>query len=226
MPDITSVLERAAAAPTRTPDVEGPRRRQRTTRALAAVGACAAVVVIAVFAVMLQPARTKPRVTTTHPAEQPPASAPLRSHDATIDVASGWQASSEPLAWWLDSPFELFSIATSPLPPSPHRQPNEAACPSEIPQVAVDNIADDGAYLWVGEWRPGVGLYTPSARPPTFDGLTWQPGCELPRGEKSYVGIFRDGTHDYSVTYVLGKDAPPSRQADIDRMLDSLRFDG
>jgi hypothetical protein len=34
----------------------------------------------------------------------------------------------------------------------------------------------------------------------------------------------RDGSHDYSVTFVLGKDAPASRRDDIDKMLDSLHF--
>lgn len=220
MPDITSVLERAAAAPTRMPDVKGPRRRQRWTRVCIATATSLALV----FAFLFVPRNHQhPRVTTVHPAQQPPAPVRLHSHDATIDVLPGWHASSEPLAWWLYSPSELFSIATSPLPPSPHKQPNEAACPSEIPQVAVDSIADDGAYLWIGEWRGGI--YNASPRPAAAQGIILQPGCELPRGEKSYLALLRDGTHDYSVTYVLGKNAPPSRKAEIERMLDSLKFD-
>jgi hypothetical protein len=218
MPDITAVLERAAAPPTGTPDLEGPRRRRRWTRASGALVTSAAVIV---FAVLLVPGSHKRvQVNTLGPAHLPQVA---RSRDATIDVAPGWYATAEPLAWWLFSPVELFSIATNPLPPAPHKQPNEAACASEIPQVAVDNIADDGAYLWIGEWRGG--LYGTSPRPSNSDAMILTPGCALPRGEKSYIGVFRDGTHDYSVTYVLGKNAPPSRRADIDRMLDSLKFD-
>jgi hypothetical protein len=153
-----------------------------------------------------------------------PAATRITSGDAAIDVVSGWYASKEPLAWWLVSPREVFSIATSPLPPSPRKAPNEAACPSEIPQVAVDGIADDGAYLWIGEWHGG--LYQADPRPAASNALILAPGCSLPRGEKAYLALLRDGRHDYSVTFVLGKDAPPSRRDDINRMLDSLRFSG
>ena len=118
-------------------------------------------------------------------------------------------------------PFEVFSIATSPLEPSP-LPGNQAACPSEIPQVAVDGIAPDGAYLWIGEWRGG--LYEPGPRPSTFDGVKLPGLCPLPRGLQAYGGVFRDGTTDFNVTMIFGPDASPARRAEINRMLDSLRF--
>lgn len=222
MPDITTALERAAATPRTEPEIERPLRRQRTRRiATTAVSCC--LIVGGTVAVLTSRHREPVRVALGQVPRLQPATH-LTSHDASIEIMPGWYASSDPLAWWLHSPFELFSIATSPLPPAPHKAANEAACPSEIPQVAVDAIADDGAYLWIGEWRPHEGEYMPSPRPSMSDGLELQPGCTLPRGEKAYLAVLRDGTHDYSVTFVLGKDAPPSRRDDINKMLDSLRF--
>jgi hypothetical protein len=163
--------------------------------------------------------------------ETPPttvALAPVRtsSNGVTIDVLPGWYATKEPLNWWMHSPYELFSIATVPLPPSPHKEPNEAACPSEIAKVAVDNLPADGAYLWIGMWRPAEGLYSTDPRPSKSDITKFQPGCELPRGETALVGNLRDGVHDYPVTVVLGPDASPERRNEINRMLDSLDLSG
>src|SRR5690242_10722597 len=133
MPDITSVLERAAAAPSGAPDVDGPIRRKRWTRATIVATACVLVLFLSVLLVPRGHARvvvsTPPTPPTTLPA---PTSA--TSHGATITVPAGWYASKEPLNWWISSPFELFSISTSPLPASPHVAANEAACPAEIPQ--------------------------------------------------------------------------------------------
>lgn len=221
MPDITSVLERAAATPTRAPDLEVPlrrARRRRVVRDLGVVVVCAAVA----FGVLAYDRSPSRRVRVTGPA--PAVLQTVTSHDADIILAPGWTSSSEPLAWWLHSPFELFSLSTSPLPPSPHLQPNEAACPSEIPAVAVDNLPADGAFLWVGEWRPHEGLYETVPRPSTFSGVVMNAACPLPRGEQAFSAIFRDTARDFTVTYVLGPDAPASRRADIDQMLDSLRF--
>jgi hypothetical protein len=243
MPDITSVLERAAAVPTRGPDIERPLRRQRQARLAAATSVtCAVVAAVVVFAIVLQPQHRNGRVQVEPP---PPVTTATTatSHGASIDVPAGWHVTDKPLAPWLYSPFELFSIATSPLeqaPPltvDPSRctpptgqvlrpiagcNTNQAACPSEIPQVAVDGIAPDGAYLWIGEWRGG--LYEAGPRPSTFDGVTLSDLCALPRGLKAYGGAFRDGTTDFNVTMMFGPDAPPARRAEINRMLDSLRF--
>lgn len=227
MPDVISVLERAAATPTRAPDVESASRRQRRTR-LAVAAAAVVCAACAVFVIALVPSDNRPRVQVAQSPASTTAPAPRTVHsgNATIDVPQGWYTSAEPLAWWLHSPFELFSVSTVPLGQSRHDVGNDAACPSEIPRVAVEGLPDDGAYLWIGEWRPGEGTYQPSPRPTFGDGIVLRPGCDLPRGQKAYLGVYRDGTHDYSVTYVLGKDAPPARKADIARMLNSLRFDG
>jgi hypothetical protein len=242
MPDITSVLERAAATPTRGPDVERPLRRLRRRRIAAATSAaCVMIAGIAVLAIALQPQHRSDRVQVVPP--PPPVSSTATSHGASIEVPAGWHVTTKPLAPWLYSPFELFSIATTPLEPlppvsvDPQRctpptgqvlkpvagcNTNQAACPSEIPQVAVDGIAPDGAYLWIGEWRGG--LYEAAPRPSTFDGVTLHDLCALPRGLKAYGGAYRDGATDFDVTMMFGPDAPPARRADIDRMLDSLRF--
>ena len=218
MPDITSLLERAAATPRAEPDLDRPLQRRRLRQL--GVGALAFATVATVI-VVARPTQHPSRVVVSTPTTTP-ASTTITSEDASIALAPGWYASKEPLAWWLSSPRELFSIATSPLPPSPHKAANEAACPSEIPEVAVDGIADDGAYLWIGEWHGGI--YQAAPRPTSSSALNLSPGCTLPRGERAYVAILRDGTHDYSVTFVLGKDAPPQRRDDINAMLDSLRF--
>jgi hypothetical protein len=222
MPDVTSVLERAAAAPTRSPDIETPARRSRRRRVMRASAAVAVVaaVVIGVLAVG-NTQSSHVRVTGPPPVPQP---ITMTSHDASIDVTPGWSTSTEPLEWWLISPFELFSIATFPLPPSRHDVPNDAACPSEIPAAAVDNLPADGAYLWIGEWVPNEGLYQTAPRPVSFSGVALNPACPLPRGEQAFSSIYRDGARDFTVTYVLGPDAPTSRRDAIDQMLNSLRF--
>ncbi len=242
MPDISSVLERAASAPTRGPDVEGPLRRQQRTRiAVTTSATCAVVAAIAVFAMVLQPQHRKERVQVVEP--PPPVTTTATSHGASIDVPPGWYVTAKPLAPWLSSPFELFSIATTPLEPAPPVSvdpglctpataqtllpvegcdTNQAACPSEIPLVAVDGIDPDGAYLWIGQWRGGI--YEPAPRPSTFDGLELHALCALPRGLRAYGGAFRDGATDFEVTIMFGPDAPAARRAEINRMLDSLRF--
>ena len=66
MPDITSLLERAAAEPIGAPDVEGPYRRARRHRVIAIVAA--AVVVIGTPAFVVLTARsTRPHVVVTTP---------------------------------------------------------------------------------------------------------------------------------------------------------------
>ncbi len=243
MPDISSVLERAAAMPTRGPDVERPLRRRRRRRfAAAASAACVMVAGIAVLASALQPQHRSGRVQVVPP--PPDVSSTATSHGAAIEVPPGWHVTANPLAPWLYSPFELFSIATTPLeqaPPltvDPQRctpptgqalkpvagcNTNQAACPSEIPQVAVDGIAPDGAYLWIGEWRGGLSqARLPSAHVRRRDAP--RPAARCPAVSEAYGGIYRDGTTDFEVTMMFGPDAPPARRADINRMLDSLRF--
>jgi len=222
MPDITSLLERAAAAPGGAPDIERPLQRKRWARAGAALTVCAVVALVVVVA----PGRSKSHVVVSTPptsAEQQPQS--VRRADATIDVLPGWYASDKPLAPWLHSPFELFSISTTPGVQPLANVANCAACASEIPKVAVDAIGTTGAFLWIGEWRPGEGEYEAAPRPNTFDGMVLSPGCNLPHGMKPYIGAFRDGARDFTVSYLIGPDAPASARADIDRMLDTLRLD-
>lgn len=220
MPDITSVLERAAAAPNRAPQVDEPYRHARRARAVRVGVFAVLVVAIAAGTVVVSTRPSGHRVVV----QAQPKPNIASSHDAEITVAPAWSVASTSLAWSLHSPFELFSISTSPLPPSPHLQPNEAACPSEIPAVAVDNLPTDGAYLWIGEWRPSEGLYQAAPRPTTFSGVAMDAECPLPRGEHAFGATYRDGTHDFSVTYVLGPDAPATRRSEIDQMLNSLHF--
>jgi hypothetical protein len=223
MPEITSVLERAAATPTREPEVDRAYtrgRRRKAARSLAVAAACIVVLVAVVAVVTTGSAPSRVQVKSA-PAPLPTPHA-ATSADATIDVAPGWTTSSEPLEWWLTSPFELFSISTSPLPASRHDVGNDAACPSEIPAAAVDNLPPDGAYLWIGEWSGG--LYQTAPRPPTFSGVAMNAACPLPRGEQAFTATYRDRARDFTVNYVLGPDAPASRRTDIDQMLNSLRF--
>jgi len=227
MPDITSVLERAAARPTQGPDLARARRSARRVRVGVGIGIAAAIAVvgsIAALVILRSPARSRVTVATNStPSSTTPSPTTVTSGDASISVEPGWYVSSKPLTPWLVSPHELFSIATVPLDPSP--QPgNQAACASEIAKVAVDGIGARGAYLWIGEWPNDWPYNRPSARPATSAGLHLDPGCVLPHGLKSYLALLRDGDHEYSVTYVLGPEAPATRVREIDRMLDSLRF--
>jgi len=222
MPDITSVLDRAAAAPSGPPDVDGPIRRKRWSRISIAAGACAVVLVFAVLLVTRQSDRRRVVVETPPTAAAAPAR--VESHGATIDVLPDWHATPEPLNWWMHSPFELYSIATVPLPPSPHKAPNEAACPAEIPQVVADNLPADGAYLWITLWRPHEGLYGTTPWPGDASAIDFQrnDGCKLPNGLTTYDTTLRNGKYDLSIAYVLGPDASPARRTEINQMLDSL----
>jgi hypothetical protein len=51
-----------------------------------------------------------------------------------------------------------------------------------------------------------------------------QPGCELPNGLRPWIASLRDGNHDYIVSFLIGPDAPRTRRAEINQMLDSLHF--
>jgi hypothetical protein len=220
MPDIIAVLERAAAEPTHGPDVATPLRRRRWQRVAVASGAL--VLVIAVIATIVAwPRGEGHQVVISTPAQQT-----VESHGATIELQPGWAASSEPLNWWIGSPYELFSLSTSPLPPSRHDVQNDAACPSEIPNTVATNLPADGAYLWVTLWGPS-GLYQTKPWPADAGEIDWNSWvgdryCTLPRGLTIHTATLARGTHNLTISYVLGPDAPPTRKADIDKMLNSL----
>jgi hypothetical protein len=222
MPDLASVLERAAAEPTHGPDVASPLRRRRWQR-VAVVSGAAVVVIAVVVAALAWPRGGASHVVVTRPAPTPALSS---SHGATIELQPGWVASSEPLNWWISSPYELFSLSTSPLPPSRHDVQNDAACPSEIPNTVAANLPADGAYLWITLWGP-MGLYQTRPWPADASQIDWSSSvadgyCRLPRGLTIHSATLARGDHNLSLSYVLGPDAPPTRKADIDKMLNSL----
>src|SRR5689334_25084846 len=95
MPDITSVLERAAAAPSGAPDVDGPIRRKRWTRATIVATAC---VLVLFLSVLLVP-RGHTRVVVSTPPTTLPAPTSATPHGATITVPAGWYGSTGPLNW-------------------------------------------------------------------------------------------------------------------------------
>jgi hypothetical protein len=159
-----------------------------------------------------------------------PSTAPARSIRTTsttapssIQIPAGWYRASQPLAPWLASPQEILSVATEPLSPSP-LPGNQAACASEIPKVAVDAIRPDGAYLWIGEWTPGQGLYTSEPRPDGASNFHWRNQCSLPNGITASGATFRDQGRDFSVHMVLGRTAA-ARRAEIYAALDTLRLE-
>jgi hypothetical protein len=223
MPDIASVLEHAAAEPSGPPDIDGPLRRKRWTRVSIVASAC----VLAAVVLVLSFPRHGARVVTSTPAPMPSPQV-VESNGARITVPPDWHATPEPLNWWIHSPFELYSIATVPLPPSPHQAPNEAACPSEIPQVVADNLPADGAYLWITLWRPAEGLYGTDPWPSDASAIDFRRNdfCRLPNGLATYEATLRKGKYDLSIAYVLGPDAAPERRTEINQMLDSLDLSG
>ncbi|HWS45398.1 MAG TPA: hypothetical protein VN636_06020, partial [Acidimicrobiia bacterium] len=204
--------------------LDGPRRRARVRRVIAAV-ALAGVVVVLVVGI----ARSQRHATTVQVTHEPststtgPRSTTVSRGDATIAVEYGWYVSEKSLTPWLVSPHELFSIATVPLSPS-RNSGNQSACPSEIAKVAVDGIGAGGAYVWIGEWPNNWPGNMPSPRPAHSSSISYSPGCPMSNGLQAWIALLRDGDHEYSITYVIGPRTPTARRAEIDRMLDSLRF--
>jgi hypothetical protein len=219
-------LERAAAAPSEPPDVDGPLRRKRWTRISIAASACLVVFLFAVLLVVRQGDRRRVVVATTPTTVASPTRA--TSHGATIAVLPGWHASDEPLNYWIGSPFELFSISTVPLPPSPPNKQNDAVCAAEIPNTVADNLPANGAYLWITLWRGLGGIYQPKPWVGTADAIEFPRNkyCELPNGLSLYSATLRRGAYDLSISYVLGPDAPLSSRAEMNQMLDSLDLSG
>ena len=220
MDDISTLLARGAATPTRGPDIDALlRRARRRSRATVLIATALVVAVIAPVAYGLagpKPAQ-KIRVTTTTPL-----SAPSEFRDAThhfvIQVPAGWFRTEQPLEPWLLSPHEILSVATVPLSPLG----NHAACPSEIPKVAVDAIGPNGAYLGIYEWIRGEGIYTAEPRPDNAAHLHWEPECPLPNGITAFGATFTDRNRDFTVTMVLGVNAT-DRRSEIYASLDRFR---
>ena len=230
MPDIISVLERAAAAPTQEPDVD--RAVRAAWRARVAAAAVASVVVATITLsgyVALRPSSPRHRVTVSGP---PPAASttiprPLEPNyrDAKngfeIAIFGGWKRSNGTLEPWLYSPHEILSVATVALAPSP-LPGNQAACASEVPKVAVDGIGRAGAFMGIYEWRKGQGLYTAEAwRGGSSAHLAWGPGCKLTTGATVSIATFELGGRDFTVSTVVGPDAVSAR-AEIYGMLDAF----
>jgi hypothetical protein len=227
MPDVTSLLERAAAEPVHGPDVESPYRRACRRRAWT-VAAVAVVVALGIATgVALRPDGTR-RVRIA-PATPAPSTLPSVStfHDTenkfSIDIPEGFQRSNGVLEPWLSSPHEIISLATVPLTPYPAPPGvNEAACPSEIPKVAINAIGDDGAFVGMYEWIVGRGLYQASPRTAHAADLDWQNGCALPGGMTVSIATFDDHGRDFTVAVVLGRAAAALRPT-IDALLDSFQ---
>jgi hypothetical protein len=138
------------------------------------------------------------------------------SHDAANDfdiaIPPGFMRSHGVLEPWLYSPHEILSLATVPLAPLPGSPDvNQAACPSEIPKVAVDGIGSTGAFLGIYEWIRGQGLYTTEPRPAHASELQWREGCPLPNGTTVSIATLRDGNRDFTVAIVLGRLAQDAR---------------
>ncbi len=230
MGDISTLLARAAATPTRGPDIEGAVRLARRRRTAVRLGAMAllgaAIALPAYLTLRPKPTHNIHVEGATTVTTAPPAS-PFEYHDPThrysINIPAGWFRTERPLEPWLESPHEILSIATSPVSPSP-LPGNQAACPSEIPKVAVDAIGRAGAYLGIYEWIRGQGLYGTERRPGRAALLHWQPECPLPNGITAFGATFTDGNRDFTVHMVLGADAT-ARRAQIYEALDSFHPD-
>jgi len=232
MPDIISVLERAAAVPTRAPDLDRPHRRTRARR-IALVSAALVILLAASLSVfaLSSPHRVTVRVVATPSTSttSQPGSGSLQLlptyHDAknhfAIGIFDGWRPSSGTLAPWLHSPHEILSLATVPLAPS-SLPGNQAACPSEVPKVVVEGIGHDGAFVGIYEWIKGEGVYSAEPWPAGGAGsLHWGPGCRLATGAPVQIATFTRNGRDFSVTKVLGPGAV-SADAEIDAMLNSF----
>jgi hypothetical protein len=209
MPDITALLERAAAEPTSEPDVARCYQRALTRRralwGTSAVVVATAVIVGGIIAVRSD---STARIQVGSP---PSTSVPTEvyrdaEHRFSITLPAGWQRAPS-LAPWLHSPYDILDVATVPLQPS--LEPgNQAACPAEVPKVAVAGLGRTGAYLSIREWRPGEGMYTAQPRPARAADLRWGVGaCELASGAVVSTATFSDQGRDFSVTMVTGAES-------------------
>ncbi len=227
MGDVSTLLARAAATPTRGPDLERVLRRARRRRTAVRLGATAllgvAIALPAYLTLRPKPTRQVRVGGSTTVTSVPPASAVEYrnpTHHYSIEIPAGWFRSEKPLEPWLESPHEILSIATVPLSPSP-LPGNQAACPSEIAKVAVDAIGRDGVYLGIYEWIRGQGQYGTEPRPHHAALLHWVRECPLPNGITALGATFTDGNRDFTVHMVLGADAT-ARRAEIYAALDSF----
>jgi hypothetical protein len=230
MGDISTLLARAAATPTRGPNIEGALRHARRRRTAVRLGAMAllgaAIALPAYFTLRPKPTH-KVHVGGTNTVTTAPPASPFEyrnpTHHYSIEIPAGWFRSDQPLEPWLESPHEILSIATASVVPSP-LPGNQAACPSEIAKVAVDAIGRDGAYLGIYEWIRGQGQYGTEPRPDHAALLHWVRECPLPNGITAFGATFTDKNRDFTVHLVLGADAQ-ARRAQIYEALDSFHPD-
>ena len=228
MADLQSLLEHAAASPSRRPDVERPYRRRHRGRRSSLVLVVLLAAAAAGVAITHQSSAPGTRVQVRPPGPAVPKPAPALYRDPTdrmsISIAPGWQREPHALRPWLYSPHEILSLATAPLAPTPGAG-NHAACASEIAQVVVDGIGPEGGYMSIDEWRPGQGLYTAGPRRRRAADLDWAAGCKLPNGMRDQIATVRDAGRDFTITLVFGSGERASRRAELYKMLDTLHFD-
>jgi hypothetical protein len=231
MDDLSSRLHRAAAQPTRSPDVDGAYRRARRVRELRTAGVVVAMLILVASLTIamgghshrvqvVADAPTSSSVETTSSVPSWPVYQDAQ-HKFTMSIAPGWYRTDQPLEPWLVSPGEILSLATTQLSPTG----NHVACPG-IPQTVIDNIGADGIFLWLGEWHPSASQYgtTPNPRPAHFADVAWIAMCPLPNAMTAKEYTFTDSSRDFTAHLVFGPNASADQTAQVYKMLDGLHF--
>ena len=136
---------------------------------------------------------------------------------------AGWHRSA-PLTN-LSDPREILVLATYPL----RSRDGAGEC---APRKALDDLPSDGAFVWLLEYRPSTGdvwagmpreRFPPKPAHFGLDRADLEPNISCHDGP-GYRTTFRAADRPFDLFVAFGKRAPDSRIAEVDRILDSLRF--
>ena len=140
------------------------------------------------------------------------------SHDVdrlSVTIPSAWSAKADPIPQFT-SPDPILAVGSWSFPDDP-----AASC------APARSVPADGALLWVLESRPDDerGNLDPEAfapRPGSFELRAMSPITAECTEYPGFVLRFREAGRYFSVMVVLGPEAPSSRRAVVEQVLQSL----
>jgi hypothetical protein len=160
------------------------------------------------------PARTKLIVSRAAPAGWVTLVHPVDRLSVTIP--SAWSAKADPIPHYT-SPDPILAVGSWSFPDDP-----AASC------APARTVPADGALLWVLESRPedeGGSLDSEEfpPRPRSFDLRTMRPTRAECTEDPGYAVQFREAGRYFTVMIMLGPEAPATRRAVVEQVLQSLR---
>ena len=133
----------------------------------------------------------------------------------SVTIPSAWSAKADPIPQFT-SPHPILAVGSWSFPDDP-----TSSC------APTRTVPADGALLWVQEARPeDGGNFDPEEFPPrprSFGLRTMSPTTAECTEYPSYAVQFRQAGRYFSVTVVLGPEAPAARRAVVEQVLQSLR---